>query len=217
MACHIMDMGYWALMPGAPKSVTAHQAGGTEFSAPINSKITWEFGPSPYASKNGFKFLWYDGYINAHFDPKTWTLVKADKEYNHPDNDVLEGMDFEQFGSVIVGEEGKLFFNRGKNNWVVKTSHKIDGFQWPAPSIPRARDEDNYQEWLDAIQGKVKQGESNFLHAGPFTETILLGTLAQRVPDTKLEWDAEKLEVKGRPELKKWIHRAYRKGWEIEV
>jgi len=30
-------------------------------------------------------------------------------------------------------------------------------------------------------------------------------------------WDSKKLEVKGRPELKKFIQRDYRKGWEIEA
>ena len=43
------------------------------------------------------------------------------------------------------------------------------------------------------------------------------GVLAQRVPDTKLVWNAERMEVKGRPELKKFIQRPYRKGWQIEV
>ena len=217
MACHIMDMGYWALMPGAPRSVTAQQAGATELSPPINSKITWEFGPSKYTSADGFKYFWYDGYVNARFDRDTWSLVKVDNAYNHPDQELLEGMDFRKFGSVIVGEEGKLFFNRGRNTWVLKTSSKIDGFQWPEVSLPRAPGSNNYREWVDAISGRIEQAASNFGLAGPFTETILLGVLAQRFPDTKLAWDADKLEIVGRPELKKYIQRPYREGWEIDV
>ncbi|HIG30847.1 MAG TPA: Gfo/Idh/MocA family oxidoreductase [Verrucomicrobiales bacterium] len=217
MACHIMDLGYWALLPGSPKSVMAHQEGATELSPPINSKIVWEFGPSPSTSADGFKYFWYDGYINAHFDRSTWNLVKDSNEYNHPDNDVLDGMSFKDFGCVIIGEEGKLFFNRGRNTWVVKASRKIDGFVWPDQSIPRARKQNNYLEWMDAIQGRVERGQSGFHHTGPFTETILLGVLAQRVPDTKLVWNAERMEVKGRPELKKFIQRPYRQGWQIEV
>ena len=61
------------------------------------------------------------------------------------------------------------------------------------------------------------EGQSNFKHAGPFTETILLGVLAQRVADEKLEWDAENMEVVGRPELKKYIQRKYHKGWKVEA
>jgi predicted dehydrogenase len=217
MACHIMDMGYWALMPGAPQSVRAEQVGATKFSPPINSKIVWDFGPSQYTSNDGFKYYWYDGYVDAKFDREKWVLKKGSDEYNHPSNDLLEGLSFKDYGAVIVGEKGKLFFNRSRNNWVVKPSSHLDGFDWPPVTIPRASDQDNYSEWLDAISGKSAKGESDFEHAGPFTETILLGVLAQRFPDTKLEWDAQKMEIKGRPDLQPYIKREYRKGWEISV
>ena len=217
MACHIMDMGWWAVMPDAPLSVTAEQKGGSELSAPISSKITWDFGPSEFASKNGFKYHWYDGYTQAHFDPETWSLVKESEEYNHPDIATLDNESFKNFGSVIIGENGKLFFDRGRQAWVVKSHYKIDGFQWPEESIPRATDQDNYKEWYDAVQGTVARGQSDFSHAGPFTETILLGTLAQRLPGETLHWDAENLAVKDRPELKKWIQREYRPGWEVKA
>ncbi len=217
MACHIMDLGYWSMNPGAPKSVTAKQSGATELSPPINSVITWDFGPSQYSSKNGFKFHWYDGYIDAHFDRERWQLVKNGDEYNHPSDEVLDGEDFSKFGSVIIGESGKLFFNRSRDTWVVKASSNVDGFQWPEQSIPRATGQDNYREWRDAIDGKVDEGQSYFGLAGPMTETILLGVLAQRVPDTKLEWDAEKMSIAGRPELDKWIRREYSEGWASPV
>ena len=84
-------------------------------------------------------------------------------------------------------------------------------------SIPRAPNQDNYKEWYDAVEGKIDQSESNFSLAGPMTETILLGVLAQRVPDTTLKWNAEEMEVTDRPELQKWIKRSYRNGWDIKV
>lgn len=218
MACHIMDMPYWGLQPGAPSSVMAEQNGATDLSPPINSKITWQFPPSQYTSDEGFKFHWYDGYVDAQFDRETWSLKKASNDYNHPNDDVLEGMSFKDFGSVLVGDQGKLFFNRAQNRkWLLKTEDSIDGFDWPEESIPRAARQDNYQEWFDAVTGKIDQGESNFDLASQLTETVLLGVLAQRVPDTKLEWDARTLSVKGRPELKQYIQRKYRAGWEIEV
>ncbi len=70
---------------------------------------------------------------------------------------------------------------------------------------------------MSAITGEVDQGQSYFGLAGQLTETVLLGVFAQRIPDVKLEWNAEKMEVKGRPELKKYIQREYRHGWEISV
>jgi predicted dehydrogenase len=222
MACHIMDLGYWAMQPEgdqrlSPTSVIARQSGATDLSPPINSVITWEFGTSPYAASDGFTFNWYDGYIDAVFDPDRWQLVKRGEDYNHPDEEVLEGMSFTDFGSVVVGEEGKLFFNRGKDNWVLKTSSHIDRFSWPEQTLPRAPEQDNYKEWFDAIEGKIDQGQSNFALAGPMTETILLGVLAQRQPDTRLAWDAKSLSIKDRPELSPWIRREYRDGWAPSV
>lgn len=222
MACHIMDLGYWAMQPStgpklAPRSVIAKQQGATDLSPPINSVITWDFGPTEYAAKEGFKFHWYDGYVDAHFDRDSWQLVKNGKEYNHPDAEVLDGMDFSKFGSVIIGDRGKLFFNRSRNTWVLKTSSHVDGFEWPEVSVPRAPDQNNYNEWLAAVEGQIKQGESNFSLAGPMTEMILLGVLAQREPNVELSWDTKEMEVKGRPDLKKYIQREYREGWKLTV
>jgi predicted dehydrogenase len=215
MACHIMDLGYWSMQPGPPRSVRAQQAGATDISPPINSIITWDFGPNPYSDADGFTFKWYDGYVDASFDRESWQLKKNSDAYNHPGDDVLEGADFHDFGSVIVGTEGKLFFNRQKNNWKIKPARDAAALASIPETIRRAPNQDNYQEWMAAIEGKIDQGESYFGLAGPMTETILLGVLAQRVPDTTLQWDAEKMEIKDRPDLKKFIRREYRDGWQL--
>ena len=215
MACHIMDMGYWAMGLPTPVSVTAQQEGATMLSPPINSKITWNFPASPYSADDGFRFHWYDGYINAHFERDGWKLVKNGDEYNHPDEDVLDGQSFKDFGSVIIGEKGKLFFNRSRE-WIVKPSSLADDFVKPDPNIHRAHGKNN-AEWLDAITGKIDQAQSHFGQSGPLTETVLLGVLAQRFPDNVLTWDAEKLEIHDRPDLKKHIQRDYSSGWERKV
>ncbi len=209
MACHIMDMPYWALDLGAPSSIQATEVGGSDISAPINSSIVYDF------KDKGVKMHWYDGQIGASFDQENWRLIPG--EFNHPSEDILDGVDYKEYGSVIIGEKGKLFFHRKNNNWIVNPSNLLDGFEFPEQSIPRARDEDNYKEWLDAIDGKVERGQSDFAHSGPFSETVLLGCLAQRTPGEKLMWNQKKMSVKGHPELDSMIRRDYRKGWEIEV
>ncbi|MFN3189530.1 MAG: Gfo/Idh/MocA family protein [Aureliella sp.] len=214
MACHIMDLGFWAMDGSTPKSVIAEQNGATEWSPPINSKIIWEFPENKYSTSEGFSINWYDGYVDAKFDRENWTLAKGSPEYNHPSEDILDGESFEDFGSVVIGEDGKLFFNRHRDSWILKTNSHLDGFEWPAESLPRAADQNNYLEWYQAVTGQVDQGESNFSHAGPFTETILLGVLAQRFPGQTLDWDAANLRVTGRPELDSYIKRNYSAGWE---
>jgi len=209
MACHIMDMAYWGLELGSPQTIKAVEEGGTELSAPINSSITYDF------ADKGIKFHWYDGQKGAKFDAEKWRLIPG--EFNRPGEKILEGVDYKKYGSVIIGEKGKLFFNRFSDTWFVKPSSALDGFNFPGQSIPRARDQNNYAEWLDSIEGKVDHGQSYFGYAGPFTEMVLLGVVAQRNPNEKLRWDAANLEFKGRPDLKSQIQPAYRDGWKIEV
>ena len=129
----------------------------------------------------------------------------------------MDGLPFQQFGSVVIGDQGKLIFNRTHSRWIVRSHSGIDGFDWPEKSIARAKDQDPYKEWHDAITGRIDQAESNFAHAGPFTETILLGVIAQKNPDSKLEWDSKKMEIVGRPDLNGMIKRKYRKGWNLKV
>jgi len=217
MACHIMDMAYWAVDPGSPSTVKAEQEGATKVSPPINSKVLWEFPANQYSSKRGFKFYWYDGYIDAEFDRETWSLIKHSEEYNHPDTKLLDGLPFQQFGCVVVGEDGKLIFNRQHGKWFVRSHSGIDGFDWPEKSIPRAKDQDPYKEWYDAVTGKIDEAESHFGQSGPFAETVLLGVIAQQNPETELEWNAKKMEFAGRPDLKASVKREYRKGWDLKV
>ncbi|MFK7738625.1 MAG: Gfo/Idh/MocA family protein [Pirellulaceae bacterium] len=218
MACHIMDVGFWGMAATSPVRVKAEQNGGTELSPPINSRIQWDFAANQFSSADGFSIHWYDGYLDAHFQRDTWSLEKKSPEYNHPGEDVLEGMEFEKYGSVIVGEHGKLFFDRHDDRWVLKVDGGIDGFDWPAERIPRAAGQNAYKEWYQAVVGEVETAQSNFSYAGPFTETVLLGVLAQRVPGEELRWNSDKLEVVGRPELSRLVKRDYRAGWsEVEL
>jgi len=218
MACHIMDMSYWGLELTAPTSVSAVQQGGSEFSAPINSTITYQFAPNQHTVSGGLKYMWYDGQIGAKFDEANWKLIPG--EFNRP-KDVLEGLDHTEaqgYGSVVVGEKGKLFFNRSKVNWTLRPSTAIiDGFVWPGQSLPRARNQNPHDEFFDAVTGKIDQAASHFGQSGPFTEFVLLGCVAQRTPDTLLEWDQAAMEIKGKPELKKLIKRDYRDGWKLEA
>jgi hypothetical protein len=66
---------------------------------------------------------------------------------------------------------------------------------------------------VDACRGAGATG-SHFGYAGPLTETVLLGTVAIRVPGTKLEWDAAGLRVTNSAAANVLVRKAYRKGWE---
>jgi predicted dehydrogenase len=198
MACHIMDMAYWALDLGAPVSVEAESGGMTEISGPKWSKITYQFPAR--GDKRPVKLVWYDG--------------KLDDGTEHaPPEGILRGEDPKSFGCILRGKEGSLYFNRANTNWVVKPTANLDGFTWPEPSLPRVEDGNPYKEFIDAIKGGPKP-LSNFDHSGPFTEVVLLGNLAVRL-GKKIEWDSKNLKATNAPDADKLIRREYRPGWEM--
>ncbi|MCB1086886.1 MAG: Gfo/Idh/MocA family oxidoreductase [Verrucomicrobiae bacterium] len=225
MACHIMDMSYWALELGAPVSVEAVSADGkgalTDVSPPTWATITYTFKKGD----DEIKYVWYDGYKDAIFNTEQWALESKDypgnkpRTRNLPPQEVLEGQPDDEgkgYGTVMVGTEGKLWFQRHNENWFVKPSKKLDGLDVPI-TLSRARGENPHNEFFDAVKaGDPKGALSNFHHSGPFTEMVLLGNLAVRL-NKKVEWDSATLSSPNTPEAAKLVKRDYRDGWKLDV
>ena len=71
------------------------------------------------------------------------------------------------------------------------------------------------RDWIRACKG----GEpacSNFSIAGPYTEWMVLGAAAARVPNVKLLWDPKKMEFTNNREANKYVRPVFRKGWELK-
>jgi predicted dehydrogenase len=216
MGCHIMDMPYWALGLTAPASVEAWHEDGTAIAAPNRSRVTYQFPTSVLGGP--VKFIWYDGVVS-----------KEGRYLNAPPEELWKGEFptadhvFRRFDLVLVGEKGRMFFGRSRQDWVFTPASLTSDFTTPPKTIPRVpggtqdgKGEDGvgpYVEWLDAIK-TGKPALSNFASSGPFSETVLLGNLALRV-GKRLEWDAKNLAAKNAPEAAPLIRRAYRKGWEL--
>ena len=196
MACHIMDMPYWALELGYPTSVSAKSVGNTDVSGPTEATITYQFPTGPYSGD--LKFVWYDGNRMPPDD------VIA--EVGMTSKDVAK-----KFDLVMIGEKGKFFFKRSSTAWVVTPQSVLDDFEEPKVTIPRVADED--AEWVAACRGGAP-ALSNFANAGPFTEMVLLGNLAVRL-GKRIKWDGPAMKATNAPEADPLIKRDYRKGWEL--
>lgn len=200
MACHIMDMPYWALQLGAPQTVEAVSEGNTNESPPLWSTITYHFAAR--GDQPPVKFMWYDGYKGPDRE-------KAPQ--NVPPEEVMEGEAPGKWDVVLIGEKGKMYFNRGNTNWVIKPESILEDFKPPEKTLPRVPNED--VEWVEACKGGAP-ALSNFAHSGPFTEMVLLGNVAIRTGQ-KLEWDAGNLRCPNVPEAERYIRREYRTGWSL--
>ena len=47
-------------------------------------------------------------------------------------------------------------------------------------------------------------------------EAVLLGNVAERVPDTLLNWDARRMRVTNSVKATRFLYRDYRPGWELK-
>ncbi len=190
MACHIMDMAYWSLELKYPTSVKAEHEGGTDESPPKWSIITYQFparGDNPPV-----KLVWYDG-------------------NKLPDDNVAEGVGLKKYGCILIGDKGRMYFNRGNTDWLLKPASLAEDFTPPEKTIPRVANED--VEWVAACKGGPA-ALSNFSFSGPFTEVVLLGNLAIRA-NKKLDWDGPAMKATNAPEVDQWVRREYRKGWSL--
>ena len=69
-------------------------------------------------------------------------------------------------------------------------------------------------QWIRACRGGAPS-DASFERVYPFAETILLGTIAQRVPG-KLRWDSTRARFTNAPaEATALLTRQNRPGWEI--
>jgi len=101
---------------------------------------------------------------------------------------------------------------------VLMPKARREEFGKPEKVLPRSPG--HYEEWIQACKGGKPAG-SNFDHAGPMTETVLLGNVAlrmdlrERLMREKLVWDSEKMQFTNVPEANQYLHTEYRKGWSL--
>ena len=53
--------------------------------------------------------------------------------------------------------------------------------------------------------------------AVPYIEWLVLGAVALRVPNTKLLWDAGKMQFTNSPEANEFLRPNIRKGWDLKL
>lgn len=193
MACHVMDLPFWALELKSPARVSCEGPPVHPVGAAAWCRATYEF---PRDNKPALKFYWADG--GEHFD-----FVKQTKD--------AEGKPLSDWGLGIlfVGKDGMLAADYGRRQLL--PTDKFMDFKAPEPTI--AASVGHWKEWTDAC----KSGSStscNFTYAGLLTETVLLGIVAFR-SGSDVEWHADQLVAHNNPAAQKFISKEYRKGFEV--
>lgn len=193
IGCHSIDPVWRALKLETPLSVEAACTLVNNETYPVASRVTYRFGAR--GDMPPVKLHWYDGGMRP---PR-------------PD-ELREGQQFGDNGTLFEGDAGKML-----GHMVIPEARRREIGR---PPKVLDRSPGHHQEWIDACKGGKPAG-SNFDHAGPLAEAVLLGNVALRaalkrkLTRTRLHWDSEKFEFTNMPEANQYLKREYRDGWTL--
>lgn len=186
MACHYMDLPFWALDLRHPTRCEAEGPPVHPETCPLGLIVRYDFPAR--GSMPALKFTWYDGDL----------IPKKVAGQSVPPN-----------GVMFVGKAGMMFADYSK--YKLFPADKFTGFQPPKKSIPDSIG--HHAEWIKACKDGSPT-TCNFDYSGALTEAVLLGNVAYRI-GKPIEWDAENLVATNAPEAAKLINKEYRSGWEV--
>jgi Oxidoreductase family, NAD-binding Rossmann fold/Oxidoreductase family, C-terminal alpha/beta domain len=196
MAIHILDPVFTALKLGAPHKIVSSSPIPPTKSYGLKNQTTFSFGPSEFVAE-GFVLTWSDGGLMP--DTTSWpTRTDADgKPIKLPGQ-----------GSMFVGEKGYMLLPH------IATPILLPEESFSNHKIEMAPNGNHYHLFVDACLGG-NQTTAHFGYAGPLTEAVLLGVLANRFPGRELIWDAENLAITNFTEVQRLLRRQYRSGFEV--
>jgi len=190
--CHIFDPVFMGINPGPVREVTAEIDGAYEETWPNWEIVRYEFEGSDMTAGRTVKATWYDG---GKKPPVELAQMPA-------------GMELPDSGSLVIGEDGVMVLK----HFDFPQLFPVEKFA--KYELPKPKDRiDHYTAWVEDCLGKTGGATSNFNYAGPLTEAIVIGNIANRFPEQTLRWNSEKLAFKHHDDANTFIKREYRDGW----
>ncbi len=176
MAIHILDPVFSALQLGTPTKVISSSPEPPKNSYGLKNQTKFTFGSSKYTT-DGFVLTWNDGGLMP--DTSSWPKQrnKEGKEIGLPDQ-----------GSMFVGEKGYVLLPHVAHPILLPES------DFAKYEIERAPDGNHYHLFVDACLGGAPT-TAHFGYAGPLTEAVLFGVLANRFPQQELLWKSEAMLI----------------------
>ncbi len=193
---HTIDAPFWSLELGAPHTVEATVPNPMPDHSFIPDESVVKFQFKARGDKAPVELFWHEGGSKPEIRQE-WKVDKL------PDS-----------GMVMIGEKKSLITGGRPNNprlMVPEEEWKEFLKNAPAQTIPRVGEEMPQQEWVDCIKNGTLPG-SNFDYAAELNEMVMVGVLAQRFA-TRIEYDAEKMQITNQPELNTYIKEPVREGW----
>ncbi len=168
MACHHIDLSFWAFELRYPSSVVTEGPPVDADCCPGGLVSHYEFPAR--GDRPPIKLTWYDG-----------DSIPTE----------IHGVPCGGGGSLFVGDKGMMRADYGSYRLLPEAA--FAGYTPPAPSIPNSIG--HHAEWIAACK-TGSPTTCNFDYGGALTEAVLLGVAAYRAGQ-KIEWDPVALKAKG--------------------
>ena len=173
MACHILDLPFWALGLGEQNGLRAEI--GTDGPAvdsvgcPASLEVSWALKwPSRIAGKDPLILRWFDG---GKVSPTVQELSAKDKQ------------NYGRFNTLFQGSKGFLLSNYDEH--LILPGALAEKVVAPAPTLTRPAG--HHLEWINAVRAwtmdlptDFAMTGSNFQYASRLTELVLCGAVAYR-------------------------------------
>jgi predicted dehydrogenase len=190
MGIHILDPVMTALDPGAPIKIVSFSPDPPKESFGVQNKVEYTFASGSKYTADGFKLTWYDGASVP--DASGWPVEKLPQQ-----------------GSMFVGEKGYMLLPH------VAKPTLLPEKQFADFELPVQPDDNHWHLWVEGCLGG-KPTTAHFGYAGPLTEILLLGVVANRFPTQVLEWNTKALAIPNFAEANALVKRTYREGFEVD-
>lgn len=211
MGCHIYDPIFEALALTSPLSVRSEGPAPDAWNWATDARINYIFPGTAHTADSTVAVTWYDGDqlpatdiqdLVLEKDPAANPSAKSSKTSSNPNG-------LPEQGSIVIGTEGTLLIPH------IDIPRLFPLAKFKDYKLPNLRGTHHWSQWAEACIGKGAPS-ANFDYAGPLTETVLLGSVAVRFPQTTLEWNTEALKFSNVAEANRFVRRTYRKGWEAK-
>ncbi len=209
---HILDTAHQFLDMGLPEEISAvYMDGHNDFIFPQASTLLFKFPAR--GDKPAIDVTWYDGVKNLPPLPHNFgEAIRAD-DVPPPGGGVAKPSSKAMPpGKVIYGEG--LTFKGGSHGTTLQIIPKDKAKEMASqlPSYPKGQS-NHYKNFLLACKGQ-EQCRSSFEIAGPLSQVLVLGCLAQRL-NTKLTFDRATKQITNNDVANQLlIGPPPRKGWE---
>jgi len=202
MGCHIIDPAFWTLDLGAPTTI---EATSTHYEPAVASETYPRASIVRYAfpargSKPPVKLTWYDG--------RLLPPIPAELE---------PGRTLPGSGALLIGDKGIILHgSHGADGVRLVPETRMQAYTRPPKTLRRVT-EGHEGDWIRAC----KEGPNGTPPCSPFeygaalTEMVLLGVLAIRVKDQRLQWDGPTMRFANNDAANALLRSTYREGWTL--